>query len=348
MNKQKRILSALLCLFLLSQALQLKAQNDLTEEWEMQYLKRQPPEKILPAIGVKKGMVIGEVGAGRGRFTVYMAREVGPSGKIYANDIDEKALSYLKGRAVRQGFANIEVITGREDDPRFLDNSLDMAVMVLVYHMLDSPDNLLKNIKSGLKPGANLVIIDPVDRLIDGEFGVDRSKPGEHPPTIKERIEKSARVTGYAITRIDTFLTDDIIFILTPTAREKRISGTAVIRDKILQSGAEEGRKIFDIIKADTLHYNLAEETFLNLGYEFYGRRTLPEAIASLKMGVSLYPKSEALYFSLGEMYLIYGDKDKSRENFKLALELNPDNKGAQYVLKNLDEIFDQTHPKKK
>jgi SAM-dependent methyltransferase len=330
------------------QASQLNAQNDLTEEWEMAYFKRQPPDKILPAIGVKRGMVIGEIGAGRGRFTVYMAREVGQSGKIYANDIDEKALSYLKGRAVRQGFKNIEVITGRQDDPRFQDNSLDMAVMVLVYHMLESPDNLLINIKSGLKPGANLVIIDPVDRLIDEEFGVDRSKPGEHPPTIKARIEKSAMATGFEITRIDTFLTDDKIFILKPTAREKRISGADVIRDKILQSGPEEGRKLFEIIKTDTLHYNLAEETFLNLGYEFYGRRTLPEAIVCLKMGVSLYPESEGLYFSLGEMYLIHGDKEKSRENFKHSLELNPENKGAQYVLKNLDEIFDQTHPKRK
>jgi ubiquinone/menaquinone biosynthesis C-methylase UbiE len=336
------------CQFVLFQASQLYAQYDLTEEWEMDYLKRQPPEKILPAIGVKKGMVIGEIGAGRGRFTVYMAREVGPSGKIYANDIDEKALSYLKGRAVRQGFKNIEVVTGRQDDPRFPDNSLDMAVMVLVYHMLESPDNLLTNIKSGLKPGANLVIIDPVDRLIDGEFGVDRGKPGEQPPTIKERIAKSARQTGYEIVKIDTFLTDDIIFTLKPTAREKRISGAEVILEKILQSGAEEGRKLFEIIKTDTMHYNLSEETFLNLGYEFYGRRTLPEAIASLKMGVSLYPKSEGLYFSLGEMYLIHGDKEKSRENFRLSLELNPDNRGAQYVLKNLDEIFDQTHPKKK
>jgi SAM-dependent methyltransferase len=336
------------CQFILIHASVLKAQNDITEEWEMEYLKRQPPEKILTATGVKKGMVIGEIGAGRGRFTVYMAREVGPSGKIYANDIDEKALAYLKGRAVRQGFKNIESITGRQDDPRFLDNSLDMAVMVLVYHMLGNPDNLLKNIKSGLKPGANLVIIDPVDRLIDEEFGVDRSNPGEHPPKIKERIKKSARVTGYEISRIDTFLKDDIIFILKPTDREKRISGAEVIRDKIIQSGSEEGLKLFELIKTDSLHYNLAEGTFLNIGYEFYGRRTLPEAIACLTMGISIYPKSEGLYFSLGEMYLIHGDKEKSRENFKLSLEFNPDNKSAQYVLKNLDEIFDQTHPKKK
>lgn len=158
----------------------LNAQNDLTEEWEMQYLQRQPPDKIMTAIGVKHGMVIGEIGAGRGRFTVYIARKVGSSGKIYANDIDEKALSYLKGRSARQGFNNIETIIGQQDDPRFPDNSIDMAVMVLVYHMLESPNNLLKNIKNGLRPGANLVIIDPVDKLMNEEFGLDRCKPEEY------------------------------------------------------------------------------------------------------------------------------------------------------------------------
>jgi ubiquinone/menaquinone biosynthesis C-methylase UbiE len=340
-----RVISMCLISVFLSNVLH--AQSDLAEEWEMQYLQRQPPDKILAAIGVRQGMVIGEVGAGRGRFTVYMARQVGSSGKIYANDIDEKALSYLKGRAVRQGFENIEIITGRQNDPRFPDNSLDMAVMSLVYHMLEDPDSLLKNIKNGLKPGANLIIIDPVDRLIDGEFGVDRSKPGEHPPTIKERIEKSARMAGYELIRTETFLPDDYIFILKPTDRKYKVSAAGMIRDKMLQSGVEEGKKLFDIIKTDSLHYNLSEQTFLNLSYEFYGRRTLPEAIAALKMGIELYQESWELHYSLGEMYLINGEKEKSRESFKLSLEYNPSNKSAEYVLRNLDEIFDQTHPKK-
>jgi SAM-dependent methyltransferase len=337
-----------LCLISFSPGNILHAQNNLTEEWEGEYFKRQPPDKIFPAIGIKPGMIIGEVGAGRGRMTVYMAREVGPSGKIYANDIDEKALAYLDGRAVRQGFKNIETITGRQDDPRFPDNSLDMVVMVLVYHMLESPDNLLRNIKSGLKPGANLVIIDPIDRLIDGEFGIDRSKPGDQAPTIKERIAKSAKATGYEILKTETFLPDDYIFILKPTDRDKRICAAEVIRDKILGSGVEAGKNLFDVINSDTMRYNLGEQSFQNIAYEFYGRRTLPEAITMLNMGVSLNPKSEGMYFSLGEMYLIYGDKEKSRENFKLALQINPDNQSTQYVLKNLDEVFDQTHPVKK
>lgn len=175
----------------------LNAQDDLTEEYEKIYLERQPPEKIMALLEVKRGMTIGEVGAGRGRMTVYFSREVGPSGKIYANDIDEMSLAYLKGRCRRLGLNNVELIKGEMDDPLLPVRSLDMAVMVLVFHMLENPDKLLENIKKSLRPDARLVIIDPVNEEIDREFGIDRSKPDIKAPTIIERIGKSAKTTGY-------------------------------------------------------------------------------------------------------------------------------------------------------
>jgi 16S rRNA C967 or C1407 C5-methylase (RsmB/RsmF family) len=52
-----------------------------------------------------------------GRYTVYLARQVGPEGKIFANDIDKNALTYLDSRSKRQGFNNIQTIIGEKDDP---------------------------------------------------------------------------------------------------------------------------------------------------------------------------------------------------------------------------------------
>ncbi|MCU0409538.1 MAG: class I SAM-dependent methyltransferase, partial [Bacteroidales bacterium] len=161
----------------------LSAQTDLSEPFEREQNKRQAPEIVLPAAGVEKGMIIGEVGAGRGRYTVYLAKAAGPEGKVYANDINETSLSYLKGRCGRLGITNVSVITGKADDPGFPENTLDIAIMVLVYHMISSPDELLKNLKKSMKPGSKLVIVDPHDKYIDEEFGIDRSKPGEKPPT---------------------------------------------------------------------------------------------------------------------------------------------------------------------
>lgn len=192
-----------------------EAQSDLSEGWEINVMnERQPPEKIMKAINIRPGMVIGEIGAGRGRFTVYLAREVGSSGQIYANDIDEKALIYLKERCRRLGFKNVKTVTGEKDNARFPDKSIDMAIMVWVYHMIDNPDQLLINLKKSLKPGALLVILDPVDKEIDEEFHIDRNTPGAKPPKIKERIEKSAGIAGYEIIRVETFLPKDLIFIL--------------------------------------------------------------------------------------------------------------------------------------
>lgn len=203
-------------LLMLFPQIALKAQTDLSEGWEIRATERQPPEKVMASIGLKEGMVIGEIGAGRGRYTVYLSRKVGPGGKIYANDIDKQALSYLEERCRRLGFKNVTTILGEEEDPLFPANSLDMAIMVWVYHMIEQPDNLLRNLLPALKPGARLVILDPVDSEIDAEFGIDRCVPDIKVPTIKERIEASAREAGYELERVETFLKLDYIFVLRP------------------------------------------------------------------------------------------------------------------------------------
>ncbi len=213
-SKRITVVTFILLVFLLTPALYLAGQTDLSEAREMSATLRQPPDEVMDAIGVKPGMVIGEIGAGRGRYTVYLARRVGESGKVLANDINERSLAYLKDRCQRLGFKNVETILGEEEDPLFPDNSLDLAIMVWVYHMLDKPDGLLKNLRPSLKPGATLVILDPPDKEIDEEFGVDRSDPNIKIPTIRERVEKSATASGFELVRVETFLPEDIIFIL--------------------------------------------------------------------------------------------------------------------------------------
>jgi ubiquinone/menaquinone biosynthesis C-methylase UbiE len=201
-------------LLLSGQANLLTAQTDLSEGWEVKEAERQPPKKIMDAIGVRPGMVIGEIGAGRGRFTVYLARETGPKGKIYANDINERSLEYLEERCRKNGFRNVETIIGREDDPLLPEQSLDLAIMVYVYHHLSKPDELLKNLKPSLKPGAILAIVEMRDAELDKELKIDRSQPDPVFPPIIERIERSAKASGYDLVRIETFIEDDYIFIL--------------------------------------------------------------------------------------------------------------------------------------
>ncbi len=181
-------------------------QTEHAEPWEKSANDRQPPAQVMDSIGVKSGMVIGEIGAGRGRYTVHLALRVGKSGKIFANDIRADSLAYLEERCRRNDISNVETVQGEVDDPRLPEKALDMAFMVWVYHHLEKPVELLKNLKSSLKPDATLVIIDPaVER--GGE------KDSDH-PTTPEKVKKDAELSGYELIRVETFLLKDNIYIL--------------------------------------------------------------------------------------------------------------------------------------
>ena len=171
----------------------------------------QQPEAVMDSIGVKQGMVIGEVGAGDGYFTFKLSHRVGEKGKIYANDINSRALRSLRNRCEREGISNIETILGKVDDPLLPKGKLDMVIMVYVFHELEKPVELLNNIKPSLKPGANLVILDQ-----------DPQKYGRSSRHFmsKEAILKKVTETDFELVRIETFLPRDNIYIYRLNGKE--------------------------------------------------------------------------------------------------------------------------------
>ena len=192
--------------FLMILAANAACQTALEESREWFTNRRQPPAKVMDAIGVKEGMVIGEVGAGHGRYTVQLAARVGPSGKIYAEDINSASVDHLRERCAKDGIKNIEVILGEVTDPLFPEASLDMVFMVLTYHHLSEPVALLKNLTPSLKSGATVVVIDP-------DPVKDKGNPSSE-YTSKEEIEREAGEAGFELVRVETFLERDNIFIL--------------------------------------------------------------------------------------------------------------------------------------
>jgi ubiquinone/menaquinone biosynthesis C-methylase UbiE len=163
------------------------------------------PEKVMEATGVKPGMVIGEVGAGRGYFTFWLAKGVGESGKIYANDIDGSALAAIERRRESEKVGNIETLLGTVEDPRFPPASLDMVFMVNAFHDLEKPVELLANLLPALKPGATVVIMDR-----------DSSKlqdPNHHFLT-RAQVEEIVYRSVFETVRIETFLRYHNLYIL--------------------------------------------------------------------------------------------------------------------------------------
>ena len=174
-------------------------------EWEAKTFEKQPPDRVMDAAGIRPGMVIGEVGAGSGRFTLFLARRVGPDGRVFANDINAEGLKVLMERCRESGLLNVETILGKEDDPLFLEASLDMAFMVWTYHFFDKPVAMLKSLIPALKPGATVVMVEP-DPV--------RGPGGEGHGVSIERMKREAGEAGFVLVRTETFLPEDNLFIL--------------------------------------------------------------------------------------------------------------------------------------
>lgn len=162
----------------------------------------QQPDKVLEVIGVKPGMVIGEPGAGRGYYTFKLARKVGPTGKVYANDIIEKKLNTIKNRAKREGFTNIVTIKGEIEDPLFPKNELDLVFMSYVLHDLERPVAFLKNLRAYLKQDTLLVVLEQAPEKTGETWHFWK----------KEKILKTVKAAGFRLERIETFLPKDNIY----------------------------------------------------------------------------------------------------------------------------------------
>ena len=106
---------------------------------EEAFEKTQPTEKIMDIIGIKAGMFVAEVGAGGGRVAVRVARRVGPGGRVYANDITDSAIAYMRQRIQRDNIQNMEVVKGTLTDPLLPKGKLDAVYLTFTYRHLDKP-----------------------------------------------------------------------------------------------------------------------------------------------------------------------------------------------------------------
>ena len=169
------------------------------------------PNKVMDAVGLREGMVIGEVGAGSGYFTFHLARRVGDSGKVYANDISRSALDSLQRRNRQEGLSNIETILGESQDP-LLPPGLDMVFIVNAFHDITHQVPLLNNLAHSLKPGAAVIIVDrDPDKIRDSaRHFLTRSE-------VLEKIEESV----FHLDRIETFLDHHSIYIIRMTVKER-------------------------------------------------------------------------------------------------------------------------------
>jgi SAM-dependent methyltransferase len=118
-------------------------------------------ERVMNLLSVKPGLAVADIGAGSGYYTVRLARRVGPTGRVFAEDVVPEYLDRLAGRLANEGLAgSVTVVHGDPHDPRLPPGSLDLALLVHMYHEVEQPYGLMWNLRPALRPGARVAVID--------------------------------------------------------------------------------------------------------------------------------------------------------------------------------------------
>jgi ubiquinone/menaquinone biosynthesis C-methylase UbiE len=127
-----------------------RAERDLEED----------PERAIDVLKIEKGSTVADIGAGSGYMTVKLSKKVGPQGRVYATDIQPAMLDLLNKRLAKSKIGNVTVVLGTQDDPRLPPDTLDLVLMVDVYHELSQPQLMLRQIRAALKTGGRLVLLE--------------------------------------------------------------------------------------------------------------------------------------------------------------------------------------------
>lgn len=122
--------------------------------------EEEAPDKALSLIGIRPGMVVADVGAGSGYMTMRVAPLVGPSGHVYATDIQPALVHLVAQKAAAAHAANVTVILASDTNAMLPAGAVDLALLVDVYHEFQHPVEMLRSIRESLKADGRLVLIE--------------------------------------------------------------------------------------------------------------------------------------------------------------------------------------------
>ncbi len=150
----------------------------------------QHPDDVVADLGLAPGMVVADVGAGTGYLEARLSRGVGASGHVIAEDIEPDMVRYLRDRAARDGWANVEPLLGTTDDPALPAGGVDRIVILDVWHHVPDRVAFARKLAAALRPGGSVHI-------------VDFTMAAKHGPPPAHRLAPSAIVADLAAAGLD-------------------------------------------------------------------------------------------------------------------------------------------------
>jgi SAM-dependent methyltransferase len=170
--------------------------------------EEEAPDVALNVLKIPKGASVADIGAGSGYMTEKLAERVGPMGRVFANDVQPQMLEILSRRLSAKRITNVTLVQGTIDDPKLAPASVDLELMVDVYHELSQPQLILQHLREALKPGGRLVLLEY--RKEDPAIPI---RP-EHKMSVAEaKLEVEAE--GFTLSKVDEALPRQHILIFT-------------------------------------------------------------------------------------------------------------------------------------
>ena len=155
----------------------------------------------MESLNLKSGDVVADIGTGTGYIAWRMAKKVGDKGLVYGVDIQQEMLDLLIKNMAKRGVTNVKGALGTITDPNLPPNSVDLAIMVDVYHEFSHPYEMMQGICRGLKTGGRVVFVEyraedpsvPIKRLHKMTELQVIKEATPHPLEWVETIEKLPR-----------------------------------------------------------------------------------------------------------------------------------------------------------
>jgi ubiquinone/menaquinone biosynthesis C-methylase UbiE len=170
------------------------------------------PDVALNALKIAKGASVADIGAGSGFITERLSAQVGPTGRVFANDVQPQMLQMLARRLAAKKITNVTLVQGTIDDPKLDPASVDLEIMVDVYHELSQPQAMLRHLREALKPGGRLVLLEyrKEDPTVPIKF--------EHKMSVAE-AKMEIEAEGFTLAKVDEALPRQHILIFTAKPR---------------------------------------------------------------------------------------------------------------------------------
>lgn len=146
--------------------------------------KMEMPDRLLDALQIEPGMTVADVGAGIGYFSWRIAGRVGPEGRVLAVEIQPEMLERLGAEMKKRDIRNVRSILGTPVDPNLPAQSVDLALMVDVYHEFQHPEAMVARIRRSLKDDGRMVLVE-----YRGEDPTVPIRP-EHKMTVKQVLRE--------------------------------------------------------------------------------------------------------------------------------------------------------------